>query len=290
MFRKEVLSEDVTLYCGDALEVLPTLEAGSVDAVICDPPYPCIDRPYGCWTEAEWFAMMDVVVPECRRVLAPQGSAVFILQPNSERVGRMRTWLWEFMAKWGREWGLIQDAYWWRYDTQPTEGSPTKGLMRQSVKMCMWLGLPECWRDQDAVLWEESDYNRAARLAGRCDRNAPPSKARTGTTPRVTDQKRARIAAEKRGGVTPFNVILAANSGHRNGHASPTSQFVTDWWLRYICPPGGVCLDPFMGSGTTGIACLRTGRKFIGIEKEEPYFNIARTRILKELESVPLFK
>lgn len=42
-------------------------------------------------------------------------------------------------------------------------------------------------------------------------------------------------------------------------------------------------LDPFMGSGTTGIACIRTGRKFIGIEKERKYFEIARDRIDREL-------
>jgi len=49
-------------------------------------------------------------------------------------------------------------------------------------------------------------------------------------------------------------------------------------------------LDPFMGSGTTGVACVRTDRKFIGIEKEERYFNIARARIEAELSRFPLFE
>ena len=40
-----------------------------------------------------------------------------------------------------------------------------------------------------------------------------------------------------------------------------------------------VILDPFMGSGTTGVACMNTGRKFIGIEMDEVYFNIAKERI-----------
>ena len=38
-------------------------------------------------------------------------------------------------------------------------------------------------------------------------------------------------------------------------------------------------LDPFMGSGTTGVACIRSGRKFIGIEKDAKYFEIAKNRI-----------
>lgn len=43
--------------------------------------------------------------------------------------------------------------------------------------------------------------------------------------------------------------------------------------------PGDSVLDPFMGSGTTGVACANTGRRFIGIEKDEGYFEIARKRI-----------
>ncbi|MCP4142954.1 MAG: site-specific DNA-methyltransferase, partial [Chloroflexi bacterium] len=57
--------------------------------------------------------------------------------------------------------------------------------------------------------------------------------------------------------------------------------------LDYLCrlsrtPTGGVVLDPFMGSGTTGVACVRTGRNFIGIEKELDYFNISAKRIEAE--------
>jgi len=54
--------------------------------------------------------------------------------------------------------------------------------------------------------------------------------------------------------------------------------------MEYLCtltktPTGGVVLDPFMGSGTTGIACANTGRDFIGIEREEEYVEIAKARI-----------
>jgi hypothetical protein len=53
---------------------------------------------------------------------------------------------------------------------------------------------------------------------------------------------------------------------------------------------GATVLDPFMGSGTTGVACVRTGRKFIGIEKEPKYFDIAVKRIEAELNRAPLFE
>jgi DNA modification methylase len=52
---------------------------------------------------------------------------------------------------------------------------------------------------------------------------------------------------------------------------------------------GHTVLDPFMGSGTTGVACVRTGRKFIGVEKDPKYFQIACDRIQAEYDRGALF-
>jgi len=49
--------------------------------------------------------------------------------------------------------------------------------------------------------------------------------------------------------------------------------------LRVVTPPGGIVLDPFMGSGTTGVACVLEGMQFIGIEQSAEYVEIARQRI-----------
>jgi site-specific DNA-methyltransferase (adenine-specific) len=49
--------------------------------------------------------------------------------------------------------------------------------------------------------------------------------------------------------------------------------------LSVVCPPGGVVLDPFAGSGSTGVACVETGRRFIGIERDPGYFRTAKRRI-----------
>ena len=51
-----------------------------------------------------------------------------------------------------------------------------------------------------------------------------------------------------------------------------------EWCLGFV-PNARTILDPFMGSGTTGVACARLGRRFIGIEIEERYFDIACRRI-----------
>jgi site-specific DNA-methyltransferase (adenine-specific) len=50
-----------------------------------------------------------------------------------------------------------------------------------------------------------------------------------------------------------------------------------------IAPPGGLVLDPFLGSGTTGVAALRTGRSIIGAELSDYYVNLARERMDAEL-------
>ena len=89
------------------------LASKSIDLLLTDPPYPEIDRAYGRLTEAEWWALVRPVVGEVRRLLKPSGSAVFVLQPNSERLGRMRPWLWEFMAWVCRDWNMVQDVWWW---------------------------------------------------------------------------------------------------------------------------------------------------------------------------------
>jgi site-specific DNA-methyltransferase (adenine-specific) len=52
-----------------------------------------------------------------------------------------------------------------------------------------------------------------------------------------------------------------------------------EYMIRTYTLPGEVVLDNTMGSGTTGVACVRTGRKFIGIERDEAYFGIASQRI-----------
>ena len=51
------------------------------------------------------------------------------------------------------------------------------------------------------------------------------------------------------------------------------------WIIEKYTEEGQTICDPFMGSGTTGVACIQTGRNFIGIEKDEKYFEIAKKRI-----------
>ena len=79
-----------------------------------------------------------------------------------------------------------------------------------------------------------------------------------------------------------FYCAKASQSERGNGNNHPTVKPLA--LMEYLCkltstPTGGVVLDPFMGSGTTGVACVQTGRNFIGIEIDPGYFEIAEKRI-----------
>lgn len=266
-------TRSVRLACADARVFLASLPDASVDAVVTDPPYPEIDREYGRLSEAEWHELMGVVVAECRRALKPGGSAVFVLQPNSERLGRMRPWLWEFLARWARDWNQVQDAWW--LNTRPMPGASANrrhGLMRGALKACVWLGDPNCWRDQDAVLWTSAIGKRVERLEER--RTKHPS----GHS--VNRAAVARAVAE-RGGSTPYNVYPCPAHSEGHGHPAATPADLTAWWVRYIAPPGGLVVDPFTGSGTTARECLRQGRDFAGSEQREEYFELAQRRVME---------
>jgi hypothetical protein len=256
------------LHFGDSRVMLPNLPSQVADCCICDPIYPEINRRYGRMSEMEWHEMMEKVVPSVRRILKPTGSAMFTVQPNSESVGRMRLWVWRFLLRWAEEWGLVQDAYWWNHAALPTGVTQqANGLLRSSVKNCIWFGLPNCYRDQSQVLWEPS---RAATLMGLEDRAfLRPSGHR------VNPGRMSRTIME-RGGVTPFNLIpLAPGAGGRPVKGASTPHALASWWIKYICPPGGTVLDPFMGAGTIGAAALAQGRQYIGIERDRTSFEIA---------------
>jgi len=261
----------VQLYHGDCLDILPTLEAGSVDAVITDPPYPHIKRKYGYWTTEEWWALIvEGVIPQVRRILKPSGSAVFILQPNSEHVGQLRGWLWEFMAWICREWNMVQDVWWWNSSFPPTVHCNRKyQLMRPSLKALVWAGSPDCYRKQQEILWAESARSAHLRAFGSYFKSVSGHNI---------DQKRAANVALERGGSTPFNVIPLPNSDGTATHGASTPIALVDWWVRYICPPGGTVLDPFVGNGTMMLAAIQNGCNGIGIDIVLDYVKTAQVR------------
>jgi hypothetical protein len=269
------------LYLADCREVLPVLPAGGFDLIFTDPPYPEISRAYGRWTEAEWWEMMRAVVPGCMRLLKPTGSAVFVLQPNSERVGRMRTWHLEFELWLAKTWGVVQDAYWWNITAIACGGAAGKGgergLLKSSVKRCVWVGRPDCYRSQESVLQDETLANAQSRVGARSERRRRPSG-------HGSREERHAGAPCRRGGAIPFNLLPFSNAEYQAsaatyGHGAGIPKRLCDFWVRYLCPPGGSVLDPFAGTSTVGVAALKHGCDYVGIEAVPEYHEAACRRL-----------
>jgi site-specific DNA-methyltransferase (adenine-specific) len=204
----------VRLICGDCLEVLPTLEAGSVDAVVTDPPYP---KTF----EHVW----DGLGLGAKHTLKPGGSLVTLL-------GHYQLpFVLDVLRKHLR--------YRWLCILRNAEGiTPIMHGFRVKVNF-------------KPALWFTNGK------ATPCD---------------IMDDELFRAGK--------------AWSKHLHEWGQP----VIFGPIVKLCQPNGIILDPFMGSGTTGVACVRTGRKFIGIEKEPHYFEIAKRRIIDELSRFPLLE
>jgi len=74
---------------------------------------------------------------------------------------------------------------------------------------------------------------------------------------------------------------IAAGKERRagGGHIAQKPVKLMEYFVRLLSSPGETVLDPFMGTGTTGVAALRLGRSFIGVEKDKKYFDIAASRL-----------
>lgn len=81
-----------------------------------------------------------------------------------------------------------------------------------------------------------------------------------------------------------FYVAKASKSDRGDGNTHPTVKptKLMEYLCRLVTPPGGIVLDPFAGSGSTGVAALRSGFAFLGIEREAEYCKIARMRMEAE--------
>jgi site-specific DNA-methyltransferase (adenine-specific) len=85
-------------------------------------------------------------------------------------------------------------------------------------------------------------------------------------------------------GPVPVNAQIRPAANH---HPTVKPVALMRWLVRLVTPPDGLVLDPFAGSGSTGVACAHEGFRFIGIEREEEYAEIARRRIAAA--ALPLF-
>lgn len=242
MVQKQIIGNAV-LYCGDALEILATLEKNSIDCLCTDPPYSSGGMTIGARQAGTNKKYVN-------------NNAIH----NVDFYGDNRD---------GRSW-----AFWsmcWLAQCCP--------LLREGAYAQVftdWRQLPfltdafqgggMTWRG--IIPWDKTLSSRAPHTGyfrHQCEY--------------VVWGSKGKLSKCDHGGPFPGFItqrVIPSEKQHMTG--KPIS-LMTD--LIKPVPVGGVILDPFMGSGSTGVSALQSGRKFIGIEMSEHYFDIACRRLEK---------
>ena len=146
-----------------------------------------------------------------------------------------------------------------------------------------WLEFPTC------LLWGANNYTTYLPRAGwlvwdkRCNVNADRMLGSPFELAWFRAPNRERVFKFAR--IQHGGVVNADGPNIKRVHPTQKPVALMLWCLEIAKYPQ-IILDPFMGSGTTGVACVKTGRKFIGVEIHEPYFEIAVKRI-KEAQMQP---
>ena len=132
-----------------------------------------------------------------------------------------------------------------------------------------WLFSLMAEKCRDMIVWGGNYYRLPTSRGWLCWRkpDAPPSMAHFELAWTSFDMN-ARLIEQS----------ISATNIERCGHPTQKPVRVMEWCLKFA-PDAQIVCDPFMGSGTTGVACINLGRRFIGIELEPCYFDIACERI-----------
>jgi DNA modification methylase len=239
--RKEIIG-DCTLYLGDCLEVMPTLD--SVDHVICDPPYEALvhennkrlstgrqlkdkRNPFTAWN---FEAVDDIRKPFCAEVK-------------------------KISNGWFIGFCIIEGVKPWELEINESE--------MKYKRACLWIkpdGMPQFNGQCPGIGYE-------------CFVNAWASSGHS-----------------KWNGGGKHGVYYCNKGDQRyGGHPTEKPVKLMAEILKDFTNHKETILDPFMGSGTTGVACVKLGRKFIGIELDEGYFDIACKRIREAYEQPDFF-
>jgi len=302
----------VTLYHGDALAVCRQLDSGSVDCIVTSPPYFGL-RDYGEpgqygleASPAEYVETMRALFAELRRVLADDGtlwlnlgdtySTRVAVRPSSHQDGlqdredlrkdwkrdkgrgltRMPTFLpeknlmgipWRVaFALQDDGWILRNDIIWHKSSGMPESVRDRMGNRHEH--MFLFSKSKRYWFDLDPIREPHAMTTVAAASRSRKPYAAPGQKPNMKT----------REMAE--GGANPGDVWTLPVQPFPGAHFAVMPTALAERCIQAGCKPDGTVLDPFSGSGTTGLAAARHGRRYVGIDLSREYLDLSlRTRL-----------
>ncbi|MDR1604069.1 MAG: site-specific DNA-methyltransferase [Gracilibacteraceae bacterium] len=286
------MTETNIIMCGDALGVLQTLPDGCVNMAVTSPPYYGL-RDYGVDgqiglepTPAEYVSRLAAVFREVRRVLAPDGTLWLNIADSyagsiPKSWGGVKSkdmlgipWALAFALR-TDGWFLRSDIIWHKTNALPHS---VKDRPVSSYEHIFLLAKSKTYYFDYRALEEptlESSKQRYKRGFGsnKYAEGAPGQTAQTINKPKDRD---APIPDMRRGrDIWSFPTSPLRGIAHFAAYPIELARRC----ILAGCPEGGIVLDPFFGSGTTGAAALTLGRKYIGIELNPGYIPLARERL-----------
>tara|TARA_R110002074_G_scaffold244117_2_gene415872 strand:+ start:2627 stop:3493 length:867 start_codon:yes stop_codon:yes gene_type:complete len=276
------------LFHGNCLDILKELKDNSIDSCITDPPY-------GMGMEHWDHSVPSVEIwEEVLRALKPGAFCLSFCSPQ----------LYHRMATAVEDAGFnIKDQIMWMITTKmpkknrlkpahepivvaqkPFKGSIQKNFDEWGVGMIDVLSTRVPWDGKPPTGWVKDGHKR--RTFGKEGKT-------TGT------QKEFGKVDANPDGRYPSNIIGEVLEGHQkyfyaprvtrkergdfNDHPTPKPIALMAYLSKIYCPPDKIVLDPFSGSGSTGLGAITEGRKFLGIEMEQKYVSISEQRIKNHL-------
>ena len=230
---------------GDCLELMKDIPDGSVDMILCD-------LPYGTTTKNKW----DVVIPfvplweQYERVIKDNGAiALFAQMPFAAMLTCSNIKMFRYELVWQKT--LAQGFL-----------NANRMPLRAHENILIFYKKLPVYNPQKT---QGAPYNKGVRRA-----NCTTNYGNFGET----------IGANKTGERFPTDVVLFSNANHQNQmHPTQKPVALLEYLVKTYTNEGDTVLDNCMGSGSTGVACVNTGRKFIGIELDKKYYDVACCRI-----------
>jgi len=258
-----------SVICGSCEHVLAAFPDSSIDLIFTSPPYADSRKTtYGGISPesyVEWF------LPKSReflRVLKPSGTFVLNIKEKALN-GERHTYVLELILEMRRQgWLWTEEFVWHKRNCYPGKW-PNR--FRDAWERLLQFNKTKQFRMyQEAVMVPMGDWaqTRLRRLS-ETDRKRDESRVVSGFGKNVSNWVGREMAY-------PTNVIHLATECSNRNHSAAFPTALPEWFLNLFTQPDDVVLDPFLGSGTTAVVAKMMGRKYVGIDKDQKYCEMAK--------------
>jgi len=246
------------LYNGDCLEVMKSIPDKSIDAIITDPPYGT--------TACKWDSVidLDLMWEQLNRIIKPNGAIVlFGSEPFSSalRMSNIKNYKYDWVWVKNRTTGHLN-----------AKRMPLKNNENISV----------FYKKQPTYNPQFEEYSDSVKKRFKNKEKGNKNSQRLNNTTKVYGEFNPLDSEyDYNRGTYPKTVKFFDTPPNSKGRLHPTQKPVAlmEYLIKTYINENETVLDFTMGSGSTGVACKNLNRKFIGIEKDQKYFNIAKDRI-----------